>query len=97
MADLLWNRVSTLESSDPKSRTLPLGHRGYSYQVMFYQSFPVNPCVKDRFITRYDEVTLWVAGNPVLNFTCHQKLAPPYYVQQDQCMADLLWESGFDT
>ncbi|GBN41386.1 hypothetical protein AVEN_161450-1 [Araneus ventricosus] len=66
--------------SGPKSRTLPLGHRGSSYQVMFYQSFSVNPCVKDRFITRYDEVTLWVVERtPVLNFRATpegRRLAP---------------------
>ncbi|GBM37989.1 hypothetical protein AVEN_171171-1 [Araneus ventricosus] len=27
-ADLQWNRVSSLEPSDPKAATLPLGHRG---------------------------------------------------------------------
>ncbi|GBM90039.1 hypothetical protein AVEN_50661-1 [Araneus ventricosus] len=68
MADLLWNREQT-GSSDPKSGPYHWVTRLQLSGGSVLSVLSVNPCVKDRFITRYDEVTLWVVERTLfLNF-----------------------------
>ncbi|GBO29328.1 hypothetical protein AVEN_184184-1 [Araneus ventricosus] len=79
MADLQWNRVSNLEPSGPKTKTLPLGHRG------LLQHNEIANYIDARYLSAHE--SMWRLLESHMYDRSHAVMRLPVHLPSKECVA----------